>query len=271
MRRDRGGEAHAVARVGARQRHEVLHRGVRDDAAVLDVLLNGVGQRAHQTEASRHPAHAAIKAAGQQVERDAMLVMERAEQPPLLERTIGGIRAQELPKDQSLRLRHLPRDGGDQVPVQLAEAADAFVPIDHDVAGRRGHDHDGHLLSRVRQRCEEAPLPRELSHAEPLVAQIQLMKFQLHRPRPGPSRAPDVPNRPTPPAQLRTRPPTDDAALPRDRPPHDRRHRCESVELSRAEGTLIHHATARAIRPLMVAMIEPSFRTLLMAPARRAD
>ena len=150
MRRDRGGEAHAVARVGARQRHEVLHRGVRDDAAVLDVLLNGVGQRAHQTEASRHPAHAAIEAAGQQVQRDAMLVMERAEQPPLLERTIGGIRAQELPKDQGLRLRHLPRDGGDQVPVQLAETADAFVPIDHDVAGRRGHDHDGHLLARIR-------------------------------------------------------------------------------------------------------------------------
>jgi hypothetical protein len=37
-----------------------------------------------------------------------------------------------------------------------------------------------------------------------------------------------------------------------------------------AEGTLIHHA-ARSIRPLMIAMIESAFRTLLMAPARRTN
>jgi hypothetical protein len=47
MWRDRVGEAHAVARVGARHRHEVLHRGVRNDAAALDVLLDRVGQGAH--------------------------------------------------------------------------------------------------------------------------------------------------------------------------------------------------------------------------------
>ena len=36
MRHDRLDEAHAVGRVGARQRHEVFHRGVRDELAVLD-------------------------------------------------------------------------------------------------------------------------------------------------------------------------------------------------------------------------------------------
>jgi len=51
MRRDRVGEAHAVVLVGARQRHEVLHCGMRDQAAVLDVLLDHGGQRAHETEA----------------------------------------------------------------------------------------------------------------------------------------------------------------------------------------------------------------------------
>ncbi len=45
MRRDRLDEAHAVGRVGARQRHEVLHRGVRDELAVVHVLLDRVGER----------------------------------------------------------------------------------------------------------------------------------------------------------------------------------------------------------------------------------
>ena len=75
MRRDRLGEADAVARVGARQRHEVLHGGVRDQMAVVHVLLDGLRQRAHQTEASRDPAHGPIEALRQHVERDAVLLM----------------------------------------------------------------------------------------------------------------------------------------------------------------------------------------------------
>ena len=51
MRRDHRGEADTVVRLGARQRHEVLHCGMRDQAAVLDVLLDHGGQRAHETEA----------------------------------------------------------------------------------------------------------------------------------------------------------------------------------------------------------------------------
>jgi len=73
-----------------------------------------------------------------------------------------------------------------------------------------------------------------------------------------------VPNRSP---QLRTRPPTDDAALLTDPPVHARRRRSESAAAAAAEGTLIHHVLARAIRPLMVAMIEPTFRTVLMATA----
>jgi hypothetical protein len=75
--------------------------------------------------------------------------MERAEEPALLERTIGGIRPQELPKDQGLGLRHLPRNGGDQVAVQLAEAPDAFVTVHDHIRRARHHHHDRHLLARV--------------------------------------------------------------------------------------------------------------------------
>ena len=63
-------------------------------------------------------------------------------------------------------------------------------------------------------------------------------------------------------APLRTRPPTDDAVLRGHGTAPDRRHRGESVESLAAAGTLIHHAAARAIGPLVVAMIEASFRTV---------
>jgi len=137
--------------------------------------------------------------------------MEGAEQPALLERTVGGIRAQELPKDQGLRLRHLPRDGRDEIAVELAKAADTFVAVDDHVCRARPHDHDRHLLPGVRERCQPPPLSRGLTYAEPLVAQIQLMKFELHG---GVSVAPAIRDPPRRHVQLRTRPPTDDAVLP---------------------------------------------------------
>ena len=278
MRRNRIGEAHAGLALGARQRHEVLHRSVRDDAAVLDVLLDGVGERAHQTEAPRHPAHGPIEPTRQAVERQSVIFVQRTQQPGLLERALGGVRLQEMAKDQGVPRRHVPEHRGDRVAVQPAQAADAFVAVHYHVHRVAGHDDDRHLLAGVGERGQQSPLPGRLSDAESLVAEIQLMKFKVHvmsrgagRPHGQPadvSRAPDVPDRPRPPAQLRTRPPTDDAALLSDMPAHDRRHTCESAESSRVGGTLIHHATTGAIGPLVVAMIQPSFRTLLVASAR---
>jgi hypothetical protein len=45
----------------------------------------------------------------------------------------------------------------------------------------------------------------------------------------------------------------------------------ESGKSERANGTLIHHAAPRAIRALPVAMVETTFRTLLVTPARRTE
>ena len=186
MGHERLDEAHAVGGIGARQGHEVLHRRMRDQPAVVHVLLDGLGQRAHQTHAARHPAHTAIEPPRQRLQRQAMILMQRAQQPALLERAVGGIRAQQLPKDQRVGLRHLPHDGGDGIPVQLAETADAFVPVDDDVRRSADHHHDRHLLAGVRQRGQQPTFARRLAHAQPLVAQFELMKFQvhIHRPRP---------------------------------------------------------------------------------------
>jgi hypothetical protein len=89
MRHDRLDKAHAVGCVGARQRDEVFHRSVRDERAVLDVALHGVGEGSHQPEAPRHPADAAIEAARQGVQHQAMLLMQRAQERARLERAVG--------------------------------------------------------------------------------------------------------------------------------------------------------------------------------------
>jgi hypothetical protein len=81
MRGNRRREADALVRLGARQRHQVLHRRMRDDVPLADVLLNRVGKRADQAEAPRHPAHTPINASGDDVECEPVLLVQRAQQP----------------------------------------------------------------------------------------------------------------------------------------------------------------------------------------------
>jgi len=173
-------EADTVGGVGARQRHEILHGGMRHELAVVDVLLDRVGQRLHQTQAPGHPAHAAIEAPGQRVEGQAMVVVQRAQQPALLERAVGRVGVQHLPKDQRLGLRHLPDHGGHRVALQAPETADPLVAVHDHVRGAGRHHDDRDLLAGVGQRRQEASFPRRLPHAQPLVPHIELMKFQLH-------------------------------------------------------------------------------------------
>ena len=182
VRRDRVDEADAVGRVGARQRHAVLHRGMRGELAVVHVLLNRRGERAHQTQAPRHPADTPVEASAQVLQRQAVILVQRAQEPPLLERAVGRVGVQHLPEDERLRLGHLPHDGRHRVAVEATQAADALVAIHHDVHRGRGHDHDRGLLPRVGQRRQEPALARRLAHPQPFIAQIQLMKFQLHSP-----------------------------------------------------------------------------------------
>lgn len=109
-----------------------------------------------------------------------MVVVQRAQQPALLERAVGRVGAQQLPKDQGLGLGHRPHDGGDGVALQPAEAADALVTVDHHIGRARRHDHDGHLLAGIGQRGQQVSFARRLLHPQPLVPPIELMKFQVH-------------------------------------------------------------------------------------------
>jgi hypothetical protein len=180
VRSDRRREADAVLRLGARQRHEVLHRGVRDDGAVADVLVNRRRQRAHQTEAARHPAHAPIEAPRDHVERESVLLVQGVQEPRLLKHIRGRVGLEQRAKDERLRGRHLPDDRGDRVAVQPMQAADTLMAVHDEVPGLARHHHDRHLLADLRQRRQQPALAGRLPHAERVVASIQLVKFQVH-------------------------------------------------------------------------------------------
>ena len=267
MRRDGLGETHAVIAVGARQRHQVLHRRMRDDVPVADVLLNRHRERAHQTEAARHPAHAPIEAPRDHVERQSVLLVQGAQQPGLLKHVLARVGLQQLAKHERFCGRHRPDDRGDRVAMEPVQTADALMAIDDEILRRAGHDHDRHLLPDLRERGQQPALAGRLPHTEPVVAPIQLVKFQVHG---GRSVAPSLRNASTRHPQLRTRPPTDDAVLRRHSTAPDRRHNGESGESQGVSGTVIHHAATRAIRPLPVTMIETAFRTLLVTAPGRA-
>lgn len=173
-----------------------------------------------------------------------------------------------MSEDQRLTRGHFPDDRRDRVPVEPMEAAHTFMAVHDDIPRVGGDDDDRQLLPDFGQRRQEPALASGLPHTERVVTPIQLVKFELHRHS---SVAPTVWTPSPARQQLRTRPPTDDAALRRHPMDPDPRHRGESGEATGARGTLIHHAAARAIRPLPVAMVETPFGTLLVTPAGRPD
>jgi hypothetical protein len=182
MRSNGRGEADTVARVGARQRHQILHRRMRDDVTVAHVLLNRIGEGAQKAETPRHPAHTAIEASRDHVERQSVLLVQRAQQPRLLEDVLGCVGLEEMAKDQRVARDHVPHDRRDRVPVQPVQAADAFMAVHDEIARVTRHDDDRHLLPDVGERRQQPALAGGLPHTEPVVPSIQLVKFQLHRP-----------------------------------------------------------------------------------------
>ena len=95
---------------------------------------------------------------------------------PLSGRSFG-----EAQDDQRLGFGHLPRHRVHRVPPQALQTADAFVAIDDDIRGVARHDNDRDLLAGLGKRGQEPPFPGGVAYAQLRVAQIELLKFQLHR------------------------------------------------------------------------------------------
>ena len=80
------GHAFAVVEIGARHRHQILHRDVGGDLTGADLLLDGFGNQFHQSQSARDPAYAAIKAPCQVFQAVAGTVLQFGKQPPLFQR-----------------------------------------------------------------------------------------------------------------------------------------------------------------------------------------
>jgi hypothetical protein len=179
--RDRVGQAEAGGPIGARQGHEVLHGRVRDDSALLHASLDDVRKIAYEAEPPRDPADAPIEPSRELLHGHAVVLVQRPEQPPFFDGAVGRLRVEPLPEDQGVGFRHLPGHGLHGVPVQPLQAVDALIPIDHDLRAAAGGDHhDRHLLADVGERGEQPPFTSRLAHPQVLVAQIELVKFEVH-------------------------------------------------------------------------------------------
>jgi hypothetical protein len=182
-RRDGARQRLAVVPIGARQGDEVLGRRVRDDPAVADRLLRGIGQLGDEGESPAHPAGGPIESAGQFFEGEPEPASDLLEEPRLLQ---GGLRAS-LPKrscqKEGVGLRKVPARGPDHVLLEAHERADALVAVDHDRRGGSsvGHDdHDGNELSQLGEGGDESLVLLRGEDPESLVPQIELAQFQFH-------------------------------------------------------------------------------------------
>lgn len=145
----------AVVGIGARQRRKILHRHMRRDLAGADALLHRFGNLFDQSQSARHPAHAAIKAARQILQRVTETLLQFGKQPTFFQRRFRLGKPHRTIQHQSVGFVHIPDDGFHRVAAQLLESRHTLVAIDEPIPIgliRNRDDHDRRLLPRCRQR-----------------------------------------------------------------------------------------------------------------------
>jgi hypothetical protein len=80
-----GSHPRAVLHVDSRHRRQILHRQLRRDRSFAHLLLDRFRQQFDQRQAPRHPAHAAVEAASQLLQRIAKALLHFRQQPALFE------------------------------------------------------------------------------------------------------------------------------------------------------------------------------------------
>ncbi len=177
---------HALAVLQAlpRHRNQELHGHLRRNLALPHLLLDRFRQKLHQRQPPRHPRHAAIQPPRQLIQAVAETLLHLLEQPTHFQRGFVFGKAQRTIQQYGRRFAHRPHHHFHCVPPQLLQRRDPFVAVDDHIAVRlpfRRYHHDGRLLTAVRQRDQQPPLPRRVAHPQVFPAPVELMKLQLHR------------------------------------------------------------------------------------------
>lgn len=87
LREDRGHPL-AILQALARHRHQKLHRHLRQNLALADLLVDGLRQKFHQRQPPRYPAHTAVESACQLIQPVAEALLQLLQQPTHLQRRL---------------------------------------------------------------------------------------------------------------------------------------------------------------------------------------
>jgi len=183
LARDRRGELHGVLPLGARQRHHVLHRRMGDQLALQHPLLDLLRQLTDQGQAPADPARAPIESTGQLLEGESEAQVQLLQPQPLLERRLLQAVAHQSAEKHRFDLARVPADGLDPIAPQTPHRPNPLVAVHDDKAIRllRGNHHDRDLLPVLGQRRQQSSLPVRSPDPQVLVAQDQLVVFEVHR------------------------------------------------------------------------------------------
>lgn len=156
-----GGHALAVAQALARHRHQILHRHMRGDGALANFLLDTFRKQIHQRQPAGDPTHAPVEPSSQILQLVAEALLQFRKQPALFQRRFHFRKTHRAVQDQRLGFAHLPNRRLHRVPPQLSQRRYPLVAVNDQVTARlvlHGHDHDGDLLPRCRQRGQQPAL-----------------------------------------------------------------------------------------------------------------
>lgn len=177
------GEGRAVLLRDPSQGHKATHRGLSGNDPLAQLLLHSVRQLTDQGQTPRNPARALVHTSGQLVEAQVLLVTQLGQQPRLLQSRQALGAALSAIQQQGLRLLQVQHHGTDLVLSQTAQSPQTLEAVDDQVALERlqRNHHNGDLLAGLGQRGEQPTLLRPSAQAQPFMAAVQLVKFQIHR------------------------------------------------------------------------------------------
>jgi len=177
------GHPPAVFQTLARHRRQKLQRHLRWDLPLPHLLLNRLRQNLHQRQSPRHPAHTAIKAAGQLLQPVSEALLQLRQKPAHFQRRLRFGEAQRAVQQYRRGLAQRPHHRFHRVSPQLLQRRDPLVTVDDHVTMRLifgRHHHDGRLLAGFRQRGQQPPLPRRMARPQALPTPVELVKLQSH-------------------------------------------------------------------------------------------
>jgi len=180
---ENAGHPPAVFQALTRHWRQKLHGHLRRDLPLPHLLLNRLRQNLHQRQSPRHPAHAAIEAAGQLLQPVAEALFQFRQQPAYFQCSLLFGEAQRAVQQYRRGLAQRPHHRFHRVSPQLLQRRDPLVTIDDHVTIRLPfgrHHHDGRLLAGLRQRGQQPPLPRRMARPQALPTPIELVELKSH-------------------------------------------------------------------------------------------